>query len=205
MARPLNKLTDAQVKSVGPGRLGDGGGLWLEVTASGSRSWLFLFKIGGRRSALGLGGYPSISLARARKLAGDARDVLSQGGNPLAEARKEAVPTFAKAAELFLTDNKSAWRNAKHRAQWEMTLGDDYCKHLAPLLVSAIGTEDVLKVLKPVWQVKPETASRLRGRIERVLGFAKAKGWRSDVNPAQWRGHLDAILPPRMKLTRGHH
>lgn len=205
MARELHKLTDVEVKAAGPGRLGDGGGLWLEVAPTGSRSWLFLFKIGGRRSAVGFGGYPGVSLAKARKLAGEARDVLSRGGNPLTERRKEAEPTFAEAVTLFLADNEAGWRNEKHKAQWRMTLSDSYCRHLRPLMVSAITTEDVLRVLKPVWQSKPETASRLRGRIERVLGFCKAKGWRSGENPAQWRGHLAAILPKPGKLTRGHH
>lgn len=205
MARAIHKLSDVEVKAAGPGRHGDGGGLWLEVTASGSRSWLFMWKVDKRRTVMGLGGYPGVSLARARKLAGNARDVLSGGGNPMAEARKEAEPTFAEAVDLFLADNKAAWRNEKHRAQWDMTLGDAYCRHLRPLMVSAITTEDVLRVLKPVWQTKSETASRIRGRIERVLAFAKAKGWRTGENPALWRGHLDAILPARRKLTRGHH
>ena len=86
-----------------------------------------------------------------------------------------------------------------------MTLGDAYCSHLQTMRVSAIRTEDVLKVLKPIWQIEAETASRLRGRIERVLSFAKANGWREGENPALWRGHLDAILPKRQRLTRGHH
>ncbi|MBB3455206.1 integrase [Rhizobium sp. BK313] len=164
-----------------------------------------MWKVGGRRSAMGLGGYPGVSLKRARELATEKRSVLERGGNPLAESRKAAEPTFAEAVDLFIVDNEPAWRNAKHRAQWSMTLGDAYCRHLRPLLVSAISTEDVLRVLKPVWQTKPETASRLRGRIERILAFSKAKGWRSGENSAQWRGHLDAILPARRKLTRGHH
>ncbi|CAN7536784.1 tyrosine-type recombinase/integrase [Phyllobacterium sp. LjRoot231] len=205
MARPIHKLSDVEVKAAGPGRHGDGGGLWLEVTPSGSRAWLFLFKIGKRRTAMGLGGYPGTSLAKARKLAGAARDALSEGRSPLTEKHKEAEPNFAQAVEMFLADNKTAWRNEKHRAQWDMTLGDAYCSHLRPLMVSEIGTEDVLKTLRPIWQTKSETASRLRGRVERILAFCKAKGWRSGENPAQWRGHLDAALPKPEKLKRRCH
>ncbi|WP_027230709.1 site-specific integrase [Phyllobacterium sp. UNC302MFCol5.2] len=207
MARQLHKLTDVEVKTAGSGRLGDGGGLWLEVASTGSRAWLFLFKLNGRRSAMGLGGYPNVSLAQARRLANSARDVLSRGGNPLTESRREAVPTFAECVDRFLDDQRMAlWRNEKHRRQWSMTLSDSYCKHLRPMQVSEIAVADILKVLKPIWLAKPETASRLRGRIERLLAFAEAQGWRSEgKNPAVWRGGLDAILPKPGKLIRGHH
>src|SRR5690606_20371715 len=99
---------------------------------------------------------------------------------------------------------KSEWRNAKHEYQWNQTLGDTYCRSIRPKRVSQITTDDVLKVLSPVWQTKAETASRLRGRIERVLEFAKVKGWRSGENPAAWRGNLRNLLPKRQKLQRGH-
>ncbi len=131
---------------------------------------------------------------------------------------REAEPTFGRAAEIFLGDHEVAWRNIKHRAQWRMTLlgpakqkgnrkqAEDYCKPLRDLVVSEITTEDVLKVLKPIWLTKSETASRLRGRIERVLTYCKGRGWRSGENPGQWRGHLEGILPSPKKLAaRGHH
>lgn len=209
MARNLNKLSDRRAKTeTTPGRHSDGGGLYLEVKTTGFRSWLFMWKTNGKRSALGLGPYPAVSLAKAREKAEAARKSVAAGGNPLAESRKEeaeANPTFAEAANLFLADNKPAWRNEKHKLQWEMTLGDAYCRHLRRMRVSEIGTEDVLVVLKPIWLSKAETASRVRGRIERVLAFAKVKGWRSGENSAAWRGHLDALLPKRTKLQRGHH
>ncbi|TPK84179.1 DUF4102 domain-containing protein [Mesorhizobium sp. B2-4-13] len=213
MARPINKLSALEVKSeTKPGRHGDGGGLYLQVEPSGSKSWVFMWKRDGKRTAMGLGAFPTVGLADAREKAGAARKNLSAGRDPLLHARQEAEreeaePTFAEAAEAFLDEDRMAsWKNAKHRAQWQMTLGDAYCKYLGQMKVSAIETADVLKVLKPIWSTKPETASRLRGRIERVLSFAKMRGWRSGENPAMWRGHLDAILPKPEKLKRrGHH
>jgi integrase len=213
MARATNKLSAQGVKfETRPGRHSDGDGLYLQVEPGGSKSWVFMWKRAGKRTAMGLGRYPDTGLADARDKAEGARKNLGAGRDPLLHARKEvereeAEPTFAGAAEAFLDeDRKSSWKNAKHRAQWEMTLGDAYCKHLRPMKVSTIDTEDILQVLKPIWSAKPETASRLRGRIERVLSFAKMRGWRSGENPAMWRGHLDAILPkPEKMKRRGHH
>jgi integrase len=131
----------------------------------------------------------------------------ASGLNPLTENRKEAVPTFGEAVDRFLDGQRlAAWRNSKHRDQWRMTLGPAYCRAILDRKVDEIGTAEVLSVLKPVWQAKAETASRLRGRIERVLAFAEGQGWRREgKNPAQWKNGLDAILPPRKKLVRGHH
>jgi integrase len=112
--------------------------------------------------------------------------------------------TFGEAADALIESMASSWRNEKHRRQWKMTL-TVYCEPLRSKSVAEVGTEDVLKVLQPLWKTKPETASRLRGRIERVFDFARARGQRTGENPARWRGHLDAILPRRAKLTRGHH
>jgi len=112
--------------------------------------------------------------------------------------------TFGEAADALVESMSPSWRNAKHRAQWTMTLSV-YCAPIAGSAVADIGTDDVLRVLKPLWLAKAETASRLRGRMERVLDLAKARGMRSGENPARWRGHLDALLPKRQKLTRGHH
>lgn len=208
MARPVNKLTATEVKNQRrPGRHSDGGGLYLQVSESGSRSWIFMWKEGGKRTAMGLGAYPAVSLADAREKATECRQQIAKGVNPLAENRKEGAPTFAVAVELFLDEQRlGAWRNDKHKAQWKMTLGEAYCAAILDKKVDEIGTAEVVKVLKPVWSEKAETASRLRGRIERVLAFAEAKGWRPEgKNPAQWKNGLDAILPQRKKLTRGHH
>ena len=143
-------------------------------------------------------------MAAARARASACRDQIAAGLNPKAEREREAEPTFGECAEKFLASIESEWRNAKHRAQWHMTLGDTYCSTIRTKRVSHITTEDMLKVLSPIWVSKNETASRLRGRIERVLEFAKVKGWRSGENPAAWRGNLRNLLPKRQKLQRGH-
>lgn len=215
MARALNKLTDTECRAASKkGMLGDGGGLYLNVRPSGSKAWAFVWTEGraledgrqtkGKRNELGLGSYPAVPLAKARKLAAEYREAIAAGENPIAARRKEQEPTFAECADKFLASMETQWRNQKHRAQWRMTL-TKYAKPIASKRVSAIGTDDVLSVLNPLWQKRPETASRLRGRIERVLNFAKARGWRTGENPALWRGHLKNILPARQRLTRGHH
>jgi hypothetical protein len=130
---------------------------------------------------------------------------LAAGCNPL-EARKveQAIPTFGAMADEVIATLEVGWRNPKHRDQWRMTL-NEYCRPIRGLPVDAVTTDHVLGVPKPIWSKVPETASRLRGRIEKVLDAAKARGHRSSENPARWRGHLDHLLPPRQKLTRGHH
>lgn len=215
MSRTLHKLSDAYAKSdrLKPGRHSDGGGLYLNVAPSGAKSWLFMWSVvstkadgskGQKRYEMGLGSYPVISLADARKAAADHRQTVAQGGNPIAERDREDEPTFADATTKFLASMEKSWRNEKHRAQWRSTL-TTYCAAINERRVSAITTEDVLTVLNPIWSEKAETASRVRGRIERVLDFCKAKGWRQGENPAMWRGHLKNVLPARQKLTRGHH
>jgi integrase len=205
MGKQVNKLSARAVATVSkPGRHSDGGGLYLNVTESGAKSWLFMYKVAGRRREMGLGPARDVPLARARERAVDARRHLLAGRDPLAMRAKRQTMTFGEAAEALLESMSPSWRNAKHRAQWVMTLRV-YGAPLAKLPVTDVMTDDVLRVLKPLWFAKAETASRLRGRIERVLDFAKARGVRSGENPARWRGHLDAILPKRPKLTRGHH
>lgn len=205
MARALHKLTDMTVKAEkASGRHSDGGGLYLWVSPSGSKSWLFMWSREGKRREMGLGAYPVVTLAKARSKASDCRLAVEEGRDPIAEKSKEAEPTFAECAALYIESVKSEWRNAKHEYQWNQTLGDTYCRSIRSKRVSLITTDDVLKVLSPVWQAKNETASRLRGRIERVLEFAKVKGWRSGENPAAWRGNLRNLLPRRQKLQRGH-
>jgi len=206
VARELNKLPPRAAAAIAtPGRYSDGGGLYLVVGSGQSRKWVFRFKWHGRLIDMGLGSAATVTLAKARERAAEARTQLSDGLNPL-EARRalEEVPTFGDMADRFIADMEPQWRNDKHRAQWKTTLLVD-AEKLRPMRVNAIETSDVLSVLKPIWAQKPETASRLRGRIERVLDAAKAKGFRKGENPARWRGHLDHLLPKRQKLTRGHH
>jgi integrase len=207
MARALHKLSDAAAKSdrLKPGRHSDGGGLYLNVTTAGTKSWVFMWTPpGGSRREMGLGSYPGVSLAKARAKALGCRTAIGEGRDPIEEKKREAEPTFGECADRYIESIKSQWRNEKHAYQWNQTLGDTYCKAIRSKRVSQITTEDVLAVLNPIWLTKSETASRVRGRIERVLDFAKSKGWRLGENPAAWRGHLRNILPKRQKLTRGH-
>ena len=206
MSRTINKLTNAAVRSAKSGRHGDGGGLYLKVTATGARSWLFMWKPKGasQNVAMGLGAYPAIALAKARERASECRRMVAEGVDPRAERDKELEPIFSKCVELFLDDMESEWSNAKHRYQWRQTLGPSYCKKIEKKRVSEIAMADVLAVLKPIWNEKTETATRLRGRIERVLNFAKVKGWREGENPAAWRGNLENVLPKPKKLKQGH-
>lgn len=208
MARAIHKLSDRTVRAANkPGRLSDGGGLYLRVGNSGNRSWSFMWNHEGKRDEIGLGGYPAKSLSSARETASQLRTEIAEGRDPRASLlrRNAPDPTFRECANLFLDSMESQWRNPKHRAQWRMTLGEAYSAHLQDMPVSDIGNADILKVLSPVWESKNETASRLRGRIERVLNFAKVKGWRTGENPAIWRGNLENVLPRRQKLARGHH
>ena len=150
-----------------------------------------------------------VSLKAAREKAAQGRALLKDGRDPVMEWRAASapeIPTFGKAADDFLEAHSGGWRNEKHKAQWTMTL-TRYCEPIRKTPVDAIDTEAVLSVLKPLWTRAPETASRLRGRIEAVLDAAKARGFigRNEANPALWRGHLDKLLPKRGKLTRGHH
>ncbi|MCF4124957.1 tyrosine-type recombinase/integrase [Methylobacterium sp. SyP6R] len=205
--RQLNRLSARKVATLEePGRHADGGGLYLSISKDGQRRrWVFLFRWQGRLREMGLGTPRDVPLARAREAAARARDLVAQGTDPLAIRQAEAaVPTFGVVADAFVEAMKAQWRNEKHVAQWQMTLRE-YAALLRDRPVDGISTDDVVRVLKPIWLQKPETASRLRGRIERVLDAAKAQGLRAGENPARWRGHLDLLLPKRTKLSRGHH
>ena len=203
----MGRLTARKVETAKPGVHLDGQGLRLIVGATGGRKWVFRFMRRGRSQEMGLGG-ACVSLAMARGRAADARRTLAGGQNPIDGARLARVgrPTFGQVADEFLDAKQTEWRNAKHRAQWDMTL-QRYCAPLRSRPVDEIDTAAVLEVLKPLWASIPETASRLRGRIETVLDAARARGLigQHEANPARWRGHLDKLLPKPGKLTRGHH
>lgn len=221
MPRTTNRLSARTVSALKePGRHADGGGLYLSISPDGSRRrWIFLFRWrepgqtgAGKLREMGLGSANpssanSVSLARARELATAARAHLAEGRNPLvmrqAEPEKK-VPTFSEMAEEVIVSLETGWRNPKHRAQWRTTL-TQYCEPIRSVPVDQVATDHVLGILKPIWTKIPETASRLRGRIEKVLDAARAKGLRTAENPARWRGHLDHLLPKQQKLTRGHH
>lgn len=206
-ARPL---TAKQVSGkLPPGRYADGDGLYLRVEPSGTRSWVLIYSRGGRgankRSELGLGSARDVSLAEAREMARRMRAAIRRGEDPRTARHPERAETFGEAADAYIASMSPGWRNPKHRAQWAMTLGDAYCRSLRPRPVAEVGTADVLAVLSPIWSRVPETASRLRGRIEAVLDAAAARGVRSGENPARWKGHLAKLLPARRTLSRGHH
>jgi integrase len=205
MARKINRLNARAVATTMKlGRHADGGGLYLSISRNGGRRWVFLYRWRGKPTEIGFGSARDVTLARARELASQARTNLTEGINPKDARKPSAVTTFGECADRLIEAMRPSWRNDRHAAQWEMTLRD-YAAPLRRLPVDKIVTDDVLAVLKALWNAKPETASRLRGRIERVLDAAKAQGLRSGENPARWRGHLDQLLPKRQRLTRGHH
>ena len=194
------------------GRHSDGGNLYLSINESGGKRWTFLFTWQGKKREMGLGSATpgQVSLKVARDKAQAARSLLSDGLDPLADREAKAraavvIPSFGQFVDEYVADHKSKFRNAKHIAQWEMTMGDAYCKSLRGRPINTIDTEAVLKVLQPIWQTVPETAARIRGRLENERDAAKARGLFQGDNPARWKGHLKSILPARQKLTRGHH
>jgi integrase len=227
MARMTARLTALQVtRAVGkPGMYADGNGLYLQVTEGGA-SWIYRFMLKGSAREMGLGPFPLYGLQEARSKAVDARRLRHEGMDPI-EARRAArakalldaakAMTFTQCAIAYIKAHRAGWRNAKHAAQWEATLGTYAEPIIGTLPVQVIDTALVMKVLEqevrvapdkpaaPLWRAKPETASRLRGRIESILDWAKVRGHRQGENPARWRGHLDKLLPARTKVRKVEH
>ena len=213
MARALNLLSARAVAALKEtGRHADGGGLYLRITPTGSRSWVFMTTRAGKRLEIGLGATTSVPLATARVLAAKMREAAATGVDPRSVLRPvvpdavTAPVTFGDFAETYITSIEDGWKNEVHRQQWRQSLRD-HAKALASKPIADIDTDDVLEVLQPIWTQKAETAKRLRGRIERVLDAAKARGLRprNSMNPALYRGHLALLLPAQSKLARGHH
>jgi integrase len=178
------------------------------VTAGGGKSWIFRYALNGKRPEMGLGPYPDVSLAAARKTASEARSLVKAGQDPIAARDAERARhriesarglTFDQAAKRFLDGHEETWRNEKHRQQWRNTLDAYASPVIGSTSVADLNTADVTRVLDPIWKTRPETASRLRGRIERILDWAKVRGFRTGENPARWRGHLDKVFPARAK------
>ena len=219
--RVSNALTPLSVKNAKPGRHADGGGLQLLVKESGARSWVYRFMLAGKSRDLGLGaaaGAAALSLAGARDAAAALRLKVKSGVDPLTERHQTAAHalamaqaalvagmTFKGAAEAYIAANEAGWRNPKHRQQWRNTLATYVYPVVGDLPVAEVATAHILTIIEPIWTAKPETASRVRGRIETVLDAAKARGYRNGENPARWRGHIAQILPGRTRLSRGHH
>ena len=215
--RQLNRLSAKAIASKNkPGLCCDGGGLYLQVASSGSKSWIFRYRSRhtGKLRDMGLGPLHSVTLAQAREKAAGLRSALAAGVDPIhareEESRRKAVDaaralSFAECSQVYIESHKAGWRNAKHADQWTNTLAIYAGPVIGALPVQDVDTGLVLKILEPIWPTKPETASRLRGRIENVLDWAKARGYRSSENPARWKGHLNQLLPGLAKKSRVVH
>lgn len=208
----MGRLTDRAVRTLGAGTYGDGVGLYLQVLQTGGRSWLFRFKRDGKTTWAGLGGYPVVSLSEAREAALAARKLVRAGIDPIAAkkaaaaARRElAEHTFRRVAEAYIEAHRPGWKNAKHAGQWMATLQSYVFGRIGDKPVATVSEADVLAILEPIWITKPETASRVRGRIEAVLSYATARKLRHGENPARWKGHLDHLLPARAKVAAVEH
>lgn len=209
----MGKLTQLRINRLGkPGRYGDGDGLWLQVRDMERRAWLFRYRRLGRARAMGLGPLTEVSLAEARDAASECRRLLRQGIDPIEQRRNQKVAQqlasgrrFRDVVDLYIAAHESSWRNEKHRAQWRSTLETYAIPKFGNRAVASIDTGDVTSALEPIWTKLPETAGRLRGRIEAVLDFAKARGWRDGENPARWRGHLSNLLANVSRVARIKH
>lgn len=223
MGRARYKLSAVEVrKAMKPGWYGDGAGLWLRLDKDGSKRWVFTWERNKRRREMGLGPASDVSLALAREKADAARTLLSEGIDPLEERRNNeeaaqravdeaaaaevGIPLFGKFADAYIDAHEQGWKNPKHRQQWRNTI-KNHAKSLLEMPVDAITSDDVVAVLQPIWAVVPETAGRLRGRIENILDAAKAgkhiaSPWE---NPARWKGNLVHLLPRRRKKSQVKH
>ena len=214
MARKLGRLSALDVRRAKMrGLYNDGGGLYLSIDRAGNQSWIFRYGAQGARHK-GLGPLHTIGLAEARDRARACRKLLLDGIDPIADgrARKAAARleqaraiTFAEAAETYIAKHHAAWKNPKNRQQWENSLATYAFPVIGKLPVVAIDSGLVLRVLEPIWHAKPETASRVRMRIERILSWATVHGYRGGENPARWRGHLDQLLPAQGKIAPVEH
>jgi integrase len=215
MARAIGRLTALKVeKAKEAGMYADGGGLYLRVTPEGTKNWVLRFMLDRRPRWMGLGPLTLYGLQEARAKALDARRKRHEGIDPIEARRAERARqrldaakavTFKQCAETYIASHRAGWRNGKHAGQWSTTLSTYAYPIIGALPVQAVDTGLVLKVLEPIWTAKPETAGRLRGRLESILDSAKVRGYRDGENPARWRGHLDKLLPARAKVRQVEH
>jgi integrase len=201
--RQIKRLKPLQLPGLGPGRYADGGNLVFQVGPSGSKSWIFRYAIAGKEKVMGLGGFPVISLAKARAKAQSARELLVEGVDPLEhreavrlKARLAAAQTitFREAAVACIAARAETW-SAKHLQQWEQSLEDFVFPAIGSLPVNEIALQHVLQVLEPLWKSKPQTGMRVRGRIEVILNWSTIRQYRTGENPARWKGFLEELLP----------
>jgi integrase len=221
MARRLrDRLTTAfinsatRVKAPRPGMHPDGHGLYLCIGDSGAASWIYRFKISKRSREMGLGSLDDITLAQARQLADDARRKVHSGVDPIDERKatrlsanlsRAKAMTFQECAEAYIAAHRAGWTNVDHISQWSSSIARYAYPVIGDLAVNAVDLTLVLKVVEPIWNSRPETASRVRGRIESVLDWAKTRGYREGENPARWRGHLENLLPKKRKVRAVEH
>jgi hypothetical protein len=206
------RLTALRVKHARkPGMLADGNGLCLQVTRANARSWIFRYYRNGKSREMGLGSLNAVSLANARLKAAACRGLLADGIDPIAARNAERTQraledaraiTFDQCADAFITAHSATWKNQKHIAQWKATLRTYVSPVCGSLPVQVVDVALIIKVLEPIWTTKPETAARIRGRIESVLNWAKARGYRTGENPALWKGHLSNLLPAHSKIAK---
>ncbi len=214
IAKELSPLEVSRLKTPGLFSVGGIPGLSLQIKASGARSWILRVKIGTKRRDMGLGPYPGVTLAQAREKARQAREQIEQGQDPILEreraqsqlrAEQASAVTFEEAAHALIKSKTPEWRSAKHAAQWASTLEKYAFPAIGAMHVQDVKQVHILSILEPIWTTKTETASRLRGRIENVLDWARARGFRTGENPAQWRGNLDKLLSTPSKTARVEH
>jgi integrase len=219
MAQKIQRLTALAVSRVSkPGLYADGAGLYLRVGRGGSKSWAFRYMLKGKPREMGFGGLNKVSLADARKKAGDARLLLSEGRDPLTERKAEETQrvaagklaaarsmTFDKCADAYINAHEISWKNEKHRQQWRNTLTTYVSPVFGSVPVQDVDTDHIMKAIEPIWKTKTETARRVRGRIEVILDWAKVRGYRTGENRARWRGHLNHLLPARSNVRAVKH
>ena len=228
MSRSIHRLSPAKVKNAKPGKrpdgttrvqlYPDGGGLYLQVTPGdrgNSKSWIFRYATAGRKERyMGLGSLDAVRLAEARERAAECRKLRERGKDPIEErdaqravvaAENAKLMTFDQCAAGYIAAHRAGWRNTKHASQWENTLATYVSPVFGKVTVRSVDVGLVIKALEPIWSAKPETASRLRGRIEAVLDWAAARGFRDADNPARWKGRLDKLLPRPSKVRAVEH
>jgi len=213
-AKELGPLAVSRLRDPGLHFVGGVAGLALQVLPGGGRTWVLRATMGGKRRDMGLGGFPDVTLADARAAARKAREQIREGLDPINEARAAASAnqasrikgvTFEQAARAYIAAHEAGWRNAKHAQQWRNTLETYAFPVVGPLVVKDVALPHILTILEPIWKTKTETGTRLRGRLEQVLDWAIARGYREGPNPARWRGHLDKLLARPAKVAKVEH
>jgi len=215
MSRQLHKLSPLKVrKETKAGRYSDGGGLYLQVSPTQTKSWLFRYMLNGKARQMGLGSVNTIAMDEAREKAQECRKLLIDGIDPIeknrsqkqqAEIDQARAISFEECAKLYIVAHRDSWKNAKHAYQWSSSLENYVYPHVKNLPITAFDTALVMKCLEPIWRAKTETATRVRGRIEKVIDWAKARHYYKGENPARWRGHLQNLLPSPSKIHKVTH